>query len=46
MKNNKDKYDEEWAKIKKDIIKAAIKYKMNHNVYIHKHMGYFENRYR
>jgi len=45
MKKDKNVYDEEWGKIKKGVMRAAIKYKMNHDVYVHSHTGYFENKY-
>lgn len=46
MKNNASLYEKVWYAIKKDIMRAAIQYKKNHDVYIHGLSSYFENRYR
>ncbi len=40
-----DFYDTYWGNVKKDIGKEAVKFKKDHNVYIHSLSGYFENSY-
>ena len=43
----KDKafYDSFWARVKKDIIREAIKAKKNYNIYAHNFRSHFNNKY-
>ena len=46
MARNRAVYEDCWQKIKKDIIRQAIKYRKNQHIYIHRFSSYFENKYR
>lgn len=46
MRDDPAVYEDVWQKIRKRIVKEAIKHKMNYKLYIHRFNSYFENRYR